>query len=410
MRTTGPSARDKTRIGRLKIVVPFVVIGLVATACSSGAKSASTGPSSGSASTAATAATASTASTAATASTSCATEAADLVKKALNSSSNDSPFPKTPVSIAGVKGKTYWVVLLSAGIPFLKLFADGVNAAAKASGASTRVADGRGTAEGAAQAINTAITAKADGIITVAIDNSVITQPLAAAAAAHIPVIDGFGGDPTAPFPSGVVGHSTPSDAVEGTIQADYALNLTSCNTHAILVASLSNPPGRMGHEGEIAELNRLCPTDCTKTVVDVQPADIATKTVTLVQNALRLNPKTNVLLLTADAYTPYVVQAEKALGLHVPIISGSGEEIAVGQTGSGPMVADVAGPPGEVIGWFFYHAMVRAAAGERSFAVEWPWALLDKTNWGTSSVPLDVQPRYKNYQQEFKKLWGLSS
>jgi ribose transport system substrate-binding protein len=306
-----------------------------------------------------------------------------------------------------VKGKTYWLIVLSASIPGNVLFAQGFEAAATAAGAKVQVYDGKSTPATVIQGVNTAITAKADGIVLINLDVSTLTDQMAAAKAAGIPVILANNGKFAVPAPTGVAAQVTPSNTKAGTLQADYALYATQCKLNAIIVSSLSAPSSKAIVEANQAEIKRLCPTDCKVTDVDVNPSDIATKLPGLMQSALQRNADTNMILDGSDAsYIPGIQVAQTALGTKVSIVSNFGQKTPP-QSGE-PIVGDTVAGSNVIDGWFFFDSVIRVANGKTDSTIEIPTALVDKTTWGTAQPPW-VSPAYNDYQNAFKKLWGLS-
>jgi ABC-type sugar transport system substrate-binding protein len=344
-------------------------------------------------------------SSAGSASSDCVKQASTAVQSELKAGGSD-PYPTEKVDASIAKGKTYYLVMLSAQIPAIADMGKGFSAAADAVGAKARLFDGRGTPDGAAQGVNSAIAAKADGIVLVSIDPGLVSQPLADAKAAGIPVVEGFTGDPHKTLLNGVVGTATPNNIEVGTLQAQYAASITNCHVNAATVASQSSKPSAASTKGVIAELQTLCADTCKTQVVDIAPADIATKLVGLLQTTFQRNPDINVITAASDTYVPYIVQALAAVNRNIPVIGGSGTQIAIGQKG-GPMVADVLYPPTIVVGWYFFDSILRGASGKTGFADEFPHALVDKSNWGTNPDPLVLQSRFADYKQKFLALWG---
>ncbi|ABH00823.1 ABC sugar transporter, periplasmic substrate binding protein (plasmid) [Rhodococcus jostii RHA1] len=338
----------------------------------------------------------------------CASQSGDLVADQLDAKAQ-APYPTDALDASVVKGKNYWVVLLSAAVPTQADYAKGFQAAAVAAGAQAQVFDGKGTAATVIQGINAAIAAKADGIITVAVDLSQIDQALADAAAAGIPVVDGSNGNPNAPFPKGNVGHVTLDSAEVGTWQANYALKATGCDTHAVIVGTLSAPTSLAVVDGAKNQIASLCGDDCTTEVVDVRATDLGPKLVGMLQTTLQRNPNTNVILSATNVYDPDIKQALSALGRDIPVVSLQTEGVLAGNSDAGPLIANVVYAPATALGWFYFDGMIKAAAGQTNFAVKIPVAMIDESNWGTDpSTP--QPPRYSGYEAEFAKLWSLKN
>jgi ribose transport system substrate-binding protein len=392
MEHTGPVARATAWRRR---ALPVILIGasLVTAACSSSG-STNAGGSAGAT---------------AEAASSCVSNAASVAKLDLASAgSTTSPYPATSVDGSAVKGKTYWLIVLTLQSPPLAAFAQGFKAAAQAAGAQAHVFDGMSSPATAAQGINSAIAAKASGIVLEVIDPSTVAEPLKAAAAAGIPVVDGFSGDPAETLVDGIVGATSPSEIDLGTMQADYALYATGCKLNLAIVTSLDVSTDVFAVNSAQAEIKRLC-SSCTSTIINVPAADIPTETDGQVQTALQRDPKINFIMQVSDTFAPYIFEAQKALHVKIPMIGFDGDGVGYGMQGN-PQVADVLYPPQPVVGWFLFDGIVRAAAGQKDFHITEPIVIVDKSTWGTNSSSASLQPRYADYQQSFMKLWGLSS
>ena len=339
----------------------------------------------------------------------CATQAAALAKKALAVPPQNTLYPSGHVDAAQAAGKTYWIILLTADDLEEQAYAKGFVAAATSVGANARIFDGQGSPTTIVQGVDDAIASKAAGVVTVGIATSMVSGPLAAAAAAHIPYVDGYNGVTSGGgFPNGDDGHATPSQTAGGTIQGYYAVNLTGCATHAAIVGSSSSPGNLLQTNANKAAIASLCPATCTSTSVDVQPADVPTQLTSLMQSTLQRNPDINVVITGSDFYVPYILKAESNLNRKVPIVSSGGDDIAGAQSGNG-IVAEMLAPPAQDLGWYFFDAMLLAATGQTNFVVTWPYSIVDKATWGTSPDFTKIQPEFDNYQSVFEKLWGVA-
>jgi ribose transport system substrate-binding protein len=337
----------------------------------------------------------------------CVSQATSLTKASLASGAGD-PYPTAPASAAAVKGKTYWMISLSQSVTGDVLMSQGFEAAAKAAGANVHVYDGKGLVPTIVQGVNTAIAAKAAGIVLLNVDTAWVTNQLAAAKAAGIPVIVTNNGSLITPAPLGVAAQATPSNITAGKLQADYALYATSCKLNAIFVTSLSAPSAKAITDGAQSEISRLCPTGCKTTVVNVAPADIATDLPGLVESALQRDPSANMIIDGSDtAYVPGIQVAQKALGTKVPIVSNIGSGIPP-ESGV-PIIADTVSGTNAINGWYYFDAALRVANGQTGVMMQIPTILVDRSTWGTGAPPF-VPPSYADYQKAFEKLWGVSS
>jgi ribose transport system substrate-binding protein len=339
----------------------------------------------------------------------CAQQAASIVGADLgSSSSNASPYPAQSVNGTAVRGKSFWIVVLSTQVPALAAMAQGFQSAAEAAGAKAHIFDAMASPATAAQGISSAIAAKASGIVLLVVDPALVAEATNEAAAAGIPIVDGFSGNPNEVLAHGIVGATSADETTLGTMEADYALNATHCNLNGAIITSSDVPANHFGQSGIQAEIKRLCSTCAIPEIIDVPSANIATQTVSTVESSLQRDSKINFIMMLTDTYAPYAAQAQKALNTSIPMIGFDGDGVKAGQAG-GPEVADVLYPPQPVIGWFLFDGLVRATAGDDGFHITMPIVVVNKSNWGTDPSSFSMQPRYNDYEQTFLKLWGLA-
>jgi ribose transport system substrate-binding protein len=394
MALKGVRSRNRT----LRALAPIVVVLLAASACSSSGSSAKAGASGSSPAT-----------TTGSASTSgdCASQANALVSKHLASSSqNWYPTDSPKGSVA--KGKSFWIIPVTTAIPTLADYAQGFKNAATALGAKVTIFDGQGTPAGAAQGINNAIAAHADGIVTALIDPKSIVSAVNNAKTANIPIIEADSGPPIPPYVPGVDAAAAQNQVEQGAWQVDYGLKITGCKLHALLVNAPGNIASDSTNGGSKAELAKLCPTACTSYDAGVAVQDTATKTTGIVENAVRLHPDINAIIEVADVFQPYVATALTALGKAIPVITTSsmGDLADSGPVGAG-VVADVVYAPGLAHGWFYMTAVLKLLNGGKAVAELYPIGLVDASNRAANDPSNYATPPYANFEAHFKQLWG---
>ena len=320
-------------------------------------------------------------------------------------------FPATSPSGSLVKGKHYWVVDLTTAIPSIADFAYGFKAAAEAVGAKVTVFDGQGTPTGAAQGVNDAVAAHADGIVTVLIDPRSIASAVGNAEAAGIPIIEGDTGAPFPPFQAGVAAAAAQNQVLMGGWEADSALQLTNCNLHAVVLTDPGNIAASSVFNGIQAEVKRYCPVGCSTVTVGMQAKDIATEATGDVENALRLHSDTNAIIEVADPYEPFVATALTALDSKVPVITASAMGNLAGTGGpSDSVAADIVFPPALSHGWYYMQAILDLASGQKNVSVEFPIGLIDRSN-GLTTDPSSYSGTspFAGFQAKFGNLWGVS-
>jgi ABC-type sugar transport system substrate-binding protein len=384
MARNGARSRKRTR----QALVPFVFVLVAASACGSNDASPATGTKD------------------ASSTKDCVSQASALVGQHLASSSQNW-YPTDPPQGSVASGKSFWIIPVTTAIPTLADYAKGFQNAGAAVGAKVTIFDGQGTPAGAAQGINSAIAAHADGIVTALIDPKSIVSAVANAKAAGIPIIEADSGPAVPPYVPGVEAAAAQDQSAQGGWQVDYGLKLTGCKLHALLVNTPGNIASDSTHGGEKAELSKLCPA-CSSYDASVAVQDVATKTTGIVENAVRLHPDINAIIEVADVYQPYVATALTSLGKNIPVITTSsmGDLADAGKVSSG-VVADVVYAPGLAHGWFYMTAILRLLNGDKAVAEQYPIGLVDSSNRAANDPSNYATPPYADFETQFKQLWG---
>ncbi|MBF4163304.1 sugar ABC transporter substrate-binding protein [Nocardioides acrostichi] len=316
------------------------------------------------------------------------------------------PTQSAPGSLA--QGKKFWVIPLTSAIPTLADYASGFVDAGKAVGADVTVFDGKATPSTIQQGINSAVAAKADGIVLILIDPTSVAPALANAKAAGIPVLAANSGE-NPPYTEGISAAASEDEVELGAWQMSAALAATDCKLNAMLITSKGNAAADGTYSGFTSTLDKLCPDTCESYTVDIQPADVATKTQTLVQNALRLHPDTNFILMVADPFQPYVQKALDSLGQDVPISTSSSMGNLANLSEGSSIVQNVLYAPGKVHGWFYMTGLLDLLDGQKEVQVQYPIGLVNDSNWASDDYSsYDGESPYADYESEFKKLWKV--
>jgi ribose transport system substrate-binding protein len=314
--------------------------------------------------------------------------------------------PESPVDMSAGKGKTLWAVSIN-NAPFVQSATDGFREAAASVGMKIEFFDAKGNITRANQAMATAISQKAGGIVLWAIDPKNVAGQLAKAEDAGIPVIDMNASGPDDPPAPGIFGHVTSDWGLVGKMFAAYMLAETDCKLTAGVLSIKSIPIFVDAEKGTQAEIERLCP-DCKTHVGYINLSTIATSIGPLAQTAITRNPDTNYMTPIADAFGSLIEPAIRQSGKDIPIIAHDGADHALKDIrgGNSLVKATVSTPPPPYYGWAFVDQLGRAMAGEEPADWELPNMIIDSTNIGESDA--DLFPKYENFEEEFKKQWGV--
>jgi hypothetical protein len=140
---------------------------------------------------------------------------------------------------------------------------------------------------------------------------------------------------------------------------------------------------------------------------MDINSPDIPTKFTPDLENEIRTNPGTNMIVDSSSFLDPFTEAALKALGQHIPIANTSSIGDEAGE-GDGSVVTSVVYPPSIVHGWFYMDALLRLAAGKTNVSVVYPLGLITSANHSPTD-PTDYASNspFTGYQAKFKQLWG---
>jgi ABC-type sugar transport system substrate-binding protein len=318
--------------------------------------------------------------------------------------------PQYPAfNMAANKGKNVWFIAPSLSTGYALVVSQGVKAAADAAGVKLTVWDSRGLASEMAAGLDRAIADKADAIVIHAISPTLVATQLKEAADAKIPVLSILNGLSPKSLPTGITATLDPDAAKLGALQADYALSQGNCKVNAGWFYAPSFPIQVDMTNGLQAEFKRLCPACGVK----LQTFDLPTMATNLPQqtaNFIQSNPDVNYLVAAFDTAATFMIQGVRTVGKKVWLVGANGNapNLDILRQG-GPQIADVAYPPGELLGWDVIDQVGRmlqgqASAKQRSIPVQ----AIDFTNVGKGDDVASVFPKLVGFENAYKKMWRL--
>lgn len=270
------------------------------------------------------------------------------------------------------------------------------------------VFDGEGRPDLLLQAFASAVAQDVAGIVADGFDMNLVRTGLAAAAEAGIPVLDVGAASTTPGGPPGVTAHVAVDAAGVGALQASYALARTSCDLHTVTMPVSGGGITRAMADAAAAEIERLCPTDCTVEELEVNPATFITGLAGQVTTTLQRSPDLNYWITTTDFFTPFIRQGMKAVDRPLPIVGGAqGDGLAGAIAGTNGLVAVTLWPPAEIMGYIYADGILRALAGVPRDQVT-PVRLVDSSSWGTSADAREQFPDLVRWRAAFKEAWGV--
>jgi ABC-type sugar transport system substrate-binding protein len=325
------------------------------------------------------------------------------VEQPPNTIAISAPLPRKPPT-----GKH--IAFLDCSQPTCPPFATGLDAAAKALGWTVTNIGFQPTPEAEVQALDTALAQKPSGIFVTGLPRSVISVPLAKAAAEHIPVVDGYDTNPVvAPFIANI--DNLASGKFAPTAVADWVANDTGCKGD-VANFSISTYPILVGATNVFeSRLKRLCPGIVIKSY-NAQATDVGTKIPGYVVTALQSDPKIKVAAFAFGSMTLGVPAALKSAGLSAQLVGyGADTPTNVQSVADGQESAETGyGLP--YGGWRAMDAFARYFEGA-SAAVDTsapnPGRLYVKSN-STGSVTFNTvgEEPLPKIASQFESLWHL--
>jgi ribose transport system substrate-binding protein len=279
-------------------------------------------------------------------------------------------------------------------------------AAARKLGWSVQIVDGKGDPATYNAAIHNAVVAGVNGIIDVAIPDSLIVPSLLFAKQHHVPVVNGSS---TTDHQPGVSANTPVPWLLRGRLAADYII--ASTNGHANVVLIRDNEfPGIKAMYDLIDRLLTACSGCHVLQQINLTSVDITGPTLTQTTTSAleRYGSQLQWFILPYDAADALVVPAlQSANRLDVKVVSfdGGAQEEKYCHAGQG-----IAGSIVDVIpyiGWESADALDRIFAGQTNVTEPpEPFFLLTRKTCPSGVAGATLEKF--NYQGEFEKLWGV--
>lgn len=258
------------------------------------------------------------------------------------------------------------------------------------------------------QAVQTAITEGANGIVLVGVDQSLIPQGLAMAHQKHIPVVSIF--QYNTPSPTGVNVEVSPSATAEGKALADAMIANTKGNVNVLFLndAEFSLPV----HMLAAAKAELAACTQCKVTYaspINFTAAVVNTNLPGEVVSAVRSDPSINSIIVGFDPPATFVIPALDQAGLKgkVKMYSQLGTTSALSFIAQNNIMTADMGASNEWGGWAGMDEMVRLLNGQPIVNENVPVLMLTASNLPPSGKPFTGD--YAGFQAKYKALWGLS-
>ena len=277
----------------------------------------------------------------------------------------------------------------------------GVQEAGKALGWNVTVADGKGDPATWNSAIQQAVTAKADGIVLLAVDPALVAGALAKAKAAGIPVVSTFIPKLGA---TAVDGYASTDHAQGGKILADWIIKDSGGKAKVLMLDEKAFPELVKRNTALLDELKAACPGCTVADTVEFNIGTMASQLAGAVTSSLQRHPDVTYVVAPFDSAGIFAGQGIRSAGAtaRVKMVGAEGDPNGIQGVQSGGQAVDLATVP-PWGGWAAVDLLVRHMAGSPVETAELPQRLFDKSN-----VPSgkgwsgDV-----DYKASYRELWG---
>ncbi|AEH10654.1 ABC-type sugar transport system periplasmic component-like protein [Candidatus Protofrankia datiscae] len=274
------------------------------------------------------------------------------------------------------KGKNIWVIPCSSALFGCSEPAAAIQEAGRVLDWKVTTADGKASPAGYTAAINQAVAAHADGIITIAIDCPPARAGLQAAKNARIPTVavwaydcdDPKAGGGASLYSATINSSGTPAQFGTrwGTLKADYAIAATGGRAKVLLITHPDFVVTQYEEAGYREELARCGGCQIVDTV-DITGQDLGNPATTAqkVATALQKHPEANVVDAPDDTTMAEISQVITARqNSDLVVVTGEGYPSTVALIRK-KVVTAAGGVPANWLGWEGADAMNRVLAGE---------------------------------------------
>jgi ABC-type sugar transport system substrate-binding protein len=308
-----------------------------------------------------------------------------------------------PITKPIPKGKTVdWLVC---GVPECTVLTPPLKEAAAALGWHLHVIPAGLTPESILAAWNLAAQERPDAVLGTGFPKVIFAKPLAELAADHIPVVDGFVTDSTGGPIIAMINGTTNFFTPVGKALADFVLGHEGTKANTLFIGSTTFP-GTAFTENEFKTVySETCPS-CGFHSVNEPASSIGTTLNSDVVAYLTKNPTINYVVATQPSQLVGLPAALKTAGIHVGILTNSPDQTVDQYLAAGEIQGIMMSTQNDAM-WQMMDALVRHFVGvpvAPSNAATPIWAVTQ----GTVSQLTYPYTLVTNYQQQYKKLWGI--
>ncbi len=267
------------------------------------------------------------------------------------------------------------------------------------------------------QGVNTALSAKVDGLL---LSGGTIgpIKFMPQATSAHkagikiVTIVDRDLTQSAEPLTDARVGQPY---AAAARLDIDWIIMQTKCKADVLLITANELIGGTINAKAAQDELAKYCGSACTIKAINVPVPDWSTKIQPIVQSSITANKNVNYVMPLYDAMSEFVVPAIQLAGaigkVHVASFNGTPAILKMIETGD-TVTMDVGENPFQ-LGYAGMDQIMRVMTGVKPIASgneSIPLRVFDKTNVKQAGSPPQFGVGYgTGWKQGYLKMWGLA-
>lgn len=313
--------------------------------------------------------------------------------------------PSHEVDMASIAGEEIHLILTLTN-QFSQAVSDGFTKAAERAGLKPVIYDGKGTVSEWNNGLNSAISRDAAGIVLWGIPPELVSDGVAKAQEAGIPIIDSFNGSVDDPLQDGIDAHVDINAVEWGEALGNYFLSASDCNAHVGMVW-----PPSFGGLDKIANaaisVIETC-ENCSVTTAEMDVANLATTLPEQTRTMLTANPDINFFTPLFDSAVIYSAPVVEQFD-GVTMASHDGVDTSLDMVRSGgPQTMDMSYPPNEYIGWMYVSLLGSLATG---LGVDEDLLRVPERMVTSENIPAtneEIWTSFEGYEDSFALAWGV--
>ncbi len=309
-------------------------------------------------------------------------------------------------------GKTLALINGNAASSAADLQAEGVEQAAKAVGWTTVQYNGMGTDSGKITAFENALATHPSGIVLIAIDQHIVSAPMAQARAAGIPVVSTLAGNVQGTNAGQVYADLSGDDVATGLAVGDWIVaNAAKTHTQANIIRFEYPINNTVIHRDQgITEALSACSSCHVVDTVQYSSANLQGLTAS-VAPAVETHPNVNYIVIDVGAYATYLVAAIQALGgnfaKQIKVLGFDCVPDQIAHIRSGVVEAACDGQASEYSGWAAVDELNRAFHHQPALKEIVPSMLITKSSPASVTNATGFDAGF-NFAADWKAFWGI--